>query len=358
MAQVYDYSWARPAPAALARECIGVARYLAGGGGGGKELTKAEAAALHAHGLGIAVVWETTAQRPLSGYQGGYADGVRARAQMLDLGFPEGHTCYAAVDFQPLGGQLQTVDDYQHGFRAAQGASTPYGCYDVVELARGRGFRPAWQCAAWSGNGQGSGGSVQGRRVSSHAALFQRVGYVMNDTCDANDVLRSDWGGWYPGDTPTTPEDDMAKPDFIQRTSDGQAWLLSPYAKVATKLTGERVAQLAWVGVEDKGTLPATLDWVVTDIYTDTAIAKGQEQAVARTSDGQGWLIDGLRYPISNDRYAALVFFGVKDRGTMPKELDWLVLELHANAAAAPATGGGGSVPLAITLTGVGTPTA
>lgn len=150
----------------------------------------------------------------------------------------------------------------------------------------------------------------------------------------------------------------MAKPDFIQRTSDGQAWLLSPYAKVATKLTGERVAQLAWVGVEDKGTLPATLDWVVTDIYTDTAIAKGQEQAVARTSDGQGWLIDGLRYPISNDRYAALVFFGVKDRGTMPKELDWLVLELHANAAAAPATGGGGSVPLAITLTGVGTPTA
>lgn len=83
-----------------------------------------------------------------------------------------------------------------------------YGSYRIIEAFTDLPFR--WQCAAWSGNGQGTGGSIQGRRLSQHAHLFQRVGYVLNDTCDVNDLLAADWGGWHPD---IDPEEDMPLTD-------------------------------------------------------------------------------------------------------------------------------------------------
>src|SRR5690606_12653640 len=52
------------------------------------------------------------------------------------------------------------------------------------------------------GDGWGTGGSIEGRRVSAHARIFQRATPVMGGQCDANDVLQPDWGGFAPAPAP------------------------------------------------------------------------------------------------------------------------------------------------------------
>lgn len=206
MAQVFDnsYSWpgARAMRDAGAEGCI---RYLSWQPV--KNMQPGQLADLHAHGMQAGVVWETTADRARQGFEAGRADAQEANRQASVLGWPGDRPLYYAVDFDAV---TPMVQPYFDGVKAAGGR--PWGVYGCYSVAEGIGSQTpfVWQCAAWSGNGSGSGGSRQGRRLSRNTKLYQLVGYVLGNSCDANDVL-GDWGGWHPDQTyaPTTSGDEF-----------------------------------------------------------------------------------------------------------------------------------------------------
>lgn len=213
--QVVDYSWGRVgggdlshAQAVASSGFVGAMRYLCYPQDGIKRLSPFEVAALHTNGLAIGLVWETTADRAGAGTAAGQQDATEANRQADQLGWPADRPIYYAVDFQASAG---AVRPYFAGAQSVGGRPVGiYGHYDLIETFSYLPFR--WQCAAWSGNGSGSGGSIQGRRVSQYAQLYQRLGYVLGDTCDANDVLAPDWGGWHP-DHPQQEEEVISEED-------------------------------------------------------------------------------------------------------------------------------------------------
>jgi hypothetical protein len=218
MAKAADYSWARPAPEALTGAGFtAVLRYLSHEPA--KNLSLGERDALHGAGLAVGLVWESTANRALAGYAAGRADAHIANAQADALGFPPGKVLFYAVDISTGPGP---VTDYFRGVEDADGRPVGvYGTYDVIEGLVGDGFVACgWQCAAWSGNGAGSGGSYDGRRLSRHACMFQRVAAVLGGSVDENVVLMdpSPWA-WHP-DQPAPEEDEMPLPEIWWCTRD------------------------------------------------------------------------------------------------------------------------------------------
>jgi hypothetical protein len=201
MLQVVDYSWARPTPQSIHDAgYFGAIRYLSPDPS--KNLSPAERDALWAAGLAVGLVWESTAARPAGGWGAGVEDAQRANDQADWLAWPGDRPLYYAVDYDT--GPEGAVTDYFNGAnsvgRRPVGA---YGSYRVIEgLVGGGTLGWGWQCAAWSGDGWGTGGSIEGRRVSIHARIYQRATPVMGGQCDANDVLQPDWGGWAPAPDP------------------------------------------------------------------------------------------------------------------------------------------------------------
>jgi hypothetical protein len=63
-----------------------------------KSLTRTEVDALHAHGIGVWLIFETTATRSLNGGMAGTIDGAKAAAQARTLAAPPGTGIYATVD--------------------------------------------------------------------------------------------------------------------------------------------------------------------------------------------------------------------------------------------------------------------
>lgn len=167
-----DYSTARPAPAAIkAAGYTGVWRYFSNPGNP-KNLTAAEAAALHAAGLGIGVVFESTAQRSLSGAAGGTADGLAAAAQARSVGLPAGAPLLANLaDFAATPVQIDTIHDYYFAFRTAIGGYQPggYGTAYVINQLVAAGAEGLWWQNAMDNQG------VPGSVVSQHASVYQRV---------------------------------------------------------------------------------------------------------------------------------------------------------------------------------------
>lgn len=221
-----DYSSARPDPHALAAAGYRhVLRYLSHEPS--KNLTPAERDALHAAEIFVGLVWETTANRTLGGEAAGRQDAVEANAQADALGFPKDRVIFYAVDFDASAGQISgPITSYFNGANSVGGRPRGvYGSYRVIEGIVGAGIVGCgWQCAAWSGTGTGTGGSIDGRRLSAHACLFQHPYQVLGGACDVNDVLMdpTPWA-WHPNKTaapqPPKHEDDemltiyWSKPD-------------------------------------------------------------------------------------------------------------------------------------------------
>lgn len=166
-----DYSYARPAPAAIrAAGYAGVWRYLSGTAK--KDLTPAEAAALHAAGLGIGCIWETTAARALAGAAAGTADGSAAAAQAKAAGLPAGAPLLVAVaDFAATAGQLDALMGYYHAWRQETGQwqTGGYATGFVIGGLVARGAQGLW----WQNAMDDAG--MRGTTVSPHAAVYQRT---------------------------------------------------------------------------------------------------------------------------------------------------------------------------------------
>lgn len=202
-----DYSYGRPGAGAIAGNgYVGAMRYL---GSDGRCIGHAERDELLGAGLGIGLIWETSAQRPLAGWQAGADDAHSANGYADQLGAPNVPIFYA-VDFQPTPDQLYTsIADYFRGAQSVHGRPVrAYGCASVMQCLCGDlGLMPhSWQCAAWSYPGSAPGKPISDGGyslvLSPYASMLQNIGYVLGDTSDHNSLQTTspDWFWGYGGD--------------------------------------------------------------------------------------------------------------------------------------------------------------
>ena len=200
MAWGLDYAWSRPSTGALTSGGVDfVCRYLSHDPS--KNLSRDEAEALTRAGIWVVVVWETTANRALSGQAGGWADAIAAAAQAKACGMPPGRPIYFAADWDATEGQQAAINAYLDGAASVTGRGRVglYGGYYPVKRALDAGrARWAWQTYAWSGGRWDSRAHIQQYRNG--------VNFAGADV-DYNRAMTSDYGQWRVGVTPE--EDDM-----------------------------------------------------------------------------------------------------------------------------------------------------
>jgi hypothetical protein len=152
-----DYAWSKPDSAGLKKDGVKfVMRYLSHDPS--KNLTIPEFRELANAGFGVGLVWETTANRALSGTAAGVADATWARNQVRDLGlnFADGGfvlPIYFAVDFNATDAQKPTIASYLAGAVSVLGKNRVgvYGGYHVVKYCVDHDVcRWFWQTYAWS----------------------------------------------------------------------------------------------------------------------------------------------------------------------------------------------------------------
>ena len=165
-----------------------------------KALSWAEAEILHAAGLEILLVWETTAARMRGGTAAGREDGARACARAQELGVPETAILYFAADFDACPEEMSALRAY---LTAARDQTGPYevgvyGSYRVVEAMRGSVARGYWQCVAWSGGRVSDAMTVyqaQWQGAEEARALGAKLGFAV-DIDECPDTARA--GMWPP----------------------------------------------------------------------------------------------------------------------------------------------------------------
>lgn len=202
-----DYPWTHPSAAALQASGAAFAmRYLSTDAS--KNLSRAEADDLAAHGIWCGVVWETTAGRALAGQAAGAADARTAAAQAAACGMPADRPIYFAVDTDT---SWSSVQAYFAGVASVLGAARTgvYGGLRVVQGAAASGLVTwYWQTSAWSGG-----------VWDPRAHLRQGGGITIGGVdCDRNTTTVTDYGQWMPGRTPTVQEDDMPYTEDQLRT--------------------------------------------------------------------------------------------------------------------------------------------
>jgi hypothetical protein len=150
-----DYSFDRPGGAAIKDAGFEfVMRYVNGAGPGGHNISVEEIADLQANGLGIGLVFESTAGRMLDGYDAGRSDAWEAMKQGQLVGYPAVLPFFFACDFDAQPSQFAVLDEYLNGAASWLGRARVgvYGSYAVVEHCTNAGTaRYGWQTYAWSG---------------------------------------------------------------------------------------------------------------------------------------------------------------------------------------------------------------
>ncbi|MFD0690434.1 glycoside hydrolase domain-containing protein [Actinomadura fibrosa] len=200
-----DYAWGRPGPAALKKAGAKFAcRYLSHDTTG-KNLTRAEADQLSGAGIWLVVVWETTANRALSGRSGGEADARDAAAQAARCGMPDDRPIYFAVDWDATSGQQSTINAYLDGAASVLGRDRVglYAGYGPVSRAfDAKKITYGWQTYAWSGG-----------RWDSRAQLQQYSNdHEINGVgCDYDRAVADDYGQWKVGESPMALSNDDLK---------------------------------------------------------------------------------------------------------------------------------------------------
>lgn len=232
-----DYSAGRPRPAAItAAGYHGVCRYL--GHSAWKRLTPDEAASIITAGLDLVVVWETTADRALSGNLGGLADGAEAALQAGACRMPAGRPIFYAVDFDAQPAHYPAIAAYLTAAAAASGRPVGvYGSHAVcTEMAHRGAARYVWQTAAWSHK----------RRMPG--VLYQRIGYAHVDgvTCDVNEAPDGDFGSWHsgpvaPAPTPDHEDDDDVKFTMVMRKGGDGAVFITDGVKLVKGVPNTKI---------------------------------------------------------------------------------------------------------------------
>ena len=191
-----------PTPAQLKAAGIKfVMRYLSDGYKGGdpnkpnnpKDITLAEAKALHAAGVGIGLVFETTANRALGGSIAGRSDAKAARRQATQLGFPAVLPIYYAVDFEASSAELKKVVAYFTGACAFEKSAKLVGVYGgymtVKTVLDAKVADYAWQTYAWSGGAWDPRAQIQ---------QYENAAKIGSATVDRDRLVHTLGGHWLP----------------------------------------------------------------------------------------------------------------------------------------------------------------
>ena len=153
-----DYSVGFPGASALRNAGVTfVARYLSPPPNS-KNLSFSELQSCLKGGIDVVVVYETTAQRALSGFSGGQHDAGVADSMVKSFGMA-GIPIYFAVDWDVTPGQQGAVNSYLDGVASVIGRDRTgiYGGYYPVKRALDAGkAHYAWQTYAWSGGNKDS----------------------------------------------------------------------------------------------------------------------------------------------------------------------------------------------------------
>jgi peptidoglycan hydrolase-like protein with peptidoglycan-binding domain len=155
-----------------------------------KNLNASEAHLLSDGGFDLAVVWETTAKRALSGRKAGEDDAAKARKQAKTCGMPAGRPIYFAVDWDATDREKPTIAEYLKGAASVIGKKRVgvYGGYWVVKYCLDNAVASyGWQTYAWS----------SGQR-DQRAQLYQHHNGVIigGVNCDKDTAYAADFGQW------------------------------------------------------------------------------------------------------------------------------------------------------------------
>ena len=186
--QGIDYSWFRTSAASIKAAGFNfVCRYLSYDPG--KNISAGEAQDLLNNDLGVILVWETTANRALSGRAAGVADANAALNQANAVGQPNFLPIYFACDWDATPAQQSAIDEYLRGAGQVLGPEWVgvYGGYWIVKRCFDNGSaRWGWQTYAWSG------GNIEGR-----AHIYQYLnGGAFAGQADLNRSLKDNFGQW------------------------------------------------------------------------------------------------------------------------------------------------------------------
>lgn len=190
MSQVLDYSASFPGAANIkAKGYVGAVRYI-GMPWRIKCTTASELQDFTREGLGMALVFESTATDWRGGEAQGIKSGQMARDHANAIGFPADRPIYMAIDQDVVtSGEFNLMINYLRGAAQSLGGAASTGVYgeaDVIDRARNAGVASKfWQTAAWSRG-----------KMAPNLHLFQKIGYVNvgGVACDVNDVHALDWG--------------------------------------------------------------------------------------------------------------------------------------------------------------------
>jgi Domain of unknown function (DUF1906) len=197
-----DYAWIHPDPAALAAAGYRFAcRYLSLDPA--KNLTRAEAETLAAHGISVVANWEYGATDALRGYAGGKTDATLALAQAVATGMPPGRPIYLSADWNVTPAQESVVTAYLKGAESVLGQSETgeYAGYYPIKLTLDDDTAAwTWQTDAWSGG-----------QWNARAQIRQTgTALVGGEQVDVNEAMTADYGQWTPGGTDMEQADPLA----------------------------------------------------------------------------------------------------------------------------------------------------
>jgi hypothetical protein len=132
-----------------------VARYVVSEKHEWKRLSPEEAKTISDAGMDILSVFESSANRSLSGFEGGRADAQTCLGEIKRLSQPKGSAMYFAVDFDVTKPeQLDAIEQYLRGAAYVLGSSYPVGVYAeysvIEEMGKRKAAKHFWQTYAWS----------------------------------------------------------------------------------------------------------------------------------------------------------------------------------------------------------------
>ena len=175
--QLYaDFSSSKPSVAQLQAEgyagVIGYASVPDDQSGGGKNISAAQVATYQAAHLDVCMVWETTAQRALSGAAGGTVDGPLAFGQARGRGIAlTSVLAFNCGDFAATTAELSAIAAYLAA-AIAQCPGQLVGCYGTHYIIDA--LAPQFPNVIWWENAMDDEGD-KGSAISPNANLYQRV---------------------------------------------------------------------------------------------------------------------------------------------------------------------------------------
>jgi hypothetical protein len=224
----------------------------------GKNLHQDEARLLSGAGIDVGVVWETTANRALSGRAGGAQDARDAAAQARACGMPAGRPIYFAVDFDANDQQKPAIADYLRGAASVLGGVDRvgvYGGYWVVKYCFEHGVaRYAWQTFAWSGGHRHPQAQLYQHRNGVHVAGME---------VDLDTAFADDFGQWRTNGQGSAPAFPYPASDYLatQRGDPHCHWGANAADQANVKRWQTKMAKRGWA-IDATGTFDAKSEQV------------------------------------------------------------------------------------------------